>query len=138
MNDTSGWIAVSAADLRGLDAVVSAHFGRCPGFTLVRLDGRDVAEQRVVENPYAAHHAPGEVPRFLHELGATAVLSGGMGRRALEAFAEHGIAASVGHTGSAREAIEAYLASGAHSGEPCAGRHGSGPCHEDAPAGGPP
>lgn len=127
-------VAVSAADLGGLAAAVSPHFGRCAAFTVVEVAEGRVLGHRVVPNPHAASHAPGDVPAFVAGLGARVVLSGGMGHRALAAFAAHGIEASVGHEGSVGDAVASYLAQGARAGEACGGRHGpDGGCHHHAP-----
>jgi len=76
-------IAISADDSRGLDSVVSPHFGRCPYYVLVDLDGREVRQVSAVENPYHGHHQPGQVPSFINSQGVNVMLAGGMGRRAI-------------------------------------------------------
>lgn len=45
-------VAVSADDDRGLEAVVSSHFGRCPYYVLVDLEEQEVEAARVVANPF--------------------------------------------------------------------------------------
>ena len=45
-------IAISADSKNGLDSVVAAHFGRCPYFALVDMDGTEVAALTVVDNPF--------------------------------------------------------------------------------------
>ena len=118
-------IAVGTADVQGLDGAVSAHFGHCAAFTLITLDANRVVSHEVVQNPFAEHHEPGAVPGYLAGLGVDAVLSGGMGRRALALFAERGIAASTGHAGTVREAVQAWLQGGGGT-EPCPGHGGHG------------
>ncbi|MBW1881772.1 MAG: NifB/NifX family molybdenum-iron cluster-binding protein [Deltaproteobacteria bacterium] len=116
-------IAISSDDDRGLDALVNAHFGRCPHFTLVRVDGGEVLEVEVVENPHFKRHRPGEVPSFVHDLGADIVLSGGMGPRAVSLFHSHGIDVATGASGTVGEVLRAYL-DGTLSGiVPCAHDH---------------
>ena len=46
--------------------VVSAHFGRCPSFTIVDVENGEVVGKEVVENP---GHQPGFIPQFLQERG---------------------------------------------------------------------
>lgn len=102
-------IAVSVTNDAGLDALVSPHFGRCPYFTVVDVEGRTVLQVEVVANPYYASHQPGQVPGFIHNLGAQVMLSGGMGGRALDYFQRLGIEPVTGATGTAREALVRYL-----------------------------
>lgn len=83
-----------------LDSNVSEHFGRCPYYIIV--DGDDV---HAVKNPYVAH-SPGQVPEFIKSLGADVIISGGMGRRAIEIFKEMGIRALTGARGTVRDAIK--------------------------------
>lgn len=58
----------------------------------------------------APEHQPGLLPRWLHELGATVIIAGGMGQRALGLFAQNGIRVIVGAGSDEPEAIvKAYL-----------------------------
>ena len=93
-------IAVSADDRDGLDSAVSPHFGRCPFFILVDLDGCEVQDVRAVENPYYARHQPGQVPGFIDGQDVDVMLTGGMGRRAISFFEQYGIQAVTGASGS--------------------------------------
>ncbi|MBL7084654.1 MAG: NifB/NifX family molybdenum-iron cluster-binding protein [Candidatus Omnitrophica bacterium] len=81
---------------------VSAHFGRCPHFTLVDIDNGKVVKKEVVANP---GHAPGAIPQFLHKKGAEAIIAGGMGMRASGFFDELGIKTIVGISGKIDEVI---------------------------------
>jgi predicted Fe-Mo cluster-binding NifX family protein len=128
-------IAVSSEGQGGLDAPVGAHFGRCPAFTVVHVEEGRIVGHEVVVNPLAAGHEPGAVPAFLAGVGADVVLSGGMGQRAMAFFAEYGIAASPGYTGSVRRAVEAWLAGERGTGEPCTGGHDPAHHHSHGPGG---
>ncbi len=127
-------IAVSADDPRGLDSVVSPHFGRCPCFVLVDVDGCEVHEVSVVENPYYASHQPGQVPKFINQQGANVMLTGGMGRRAIDFFGQFGIEAVTGAAGTVRHALERYLGGGLEGAKPCRESvehaHGEGHDHD--------
>ena len=59
-------IAVSADKDSGLEAPVSPHFGRCPYYALVDLEGEAVTSVKTVPNPYYPDHVPGVVPEFIH------------------------------------------------------------------------
>ena len=92
--------------------LVSAHFGRCPEFTILDIDGGKVTSKEVVRNP---GHEPGRIPQFLHDKGVQLIVCGGMGMRAKMIFEELGIKSVVGVTGKVDEAA-LKLASGALEG----------------------
>jgi len=112
-------VAVSTDDGNGLDSVVSPHFGRCPYYVLVDLDGREIGQVEVVENPAHGQHQPGQVPGFINSHGADVMLAGGMGRRAIGFFQQYGIQAVTGATGTVRHALEQYLGGALEGAEPC-------------------
>ena len=122
-------IAVSTDDNNGLDSVVSPHFGRCPYYVLVDIEGQEVRRVNAVANPYYGHHQPGQVPGFIQNQGADVMLAGGMGRRAIALFQQCGIQAVTGATGSVRHALEQYLGGALQGAEPC--RESIEHAHED-------
>jgi predicted Fe-Mo cluster-binding NifX family protein len=116
-------IVVSTEDASGFEGQVSGHFGRCPFFLLANAEGYTVTVSRVVPNPYYAAHEPGQVPHFIHELGADAIIAGGMGPRAIEMFHSFGIDVATGAIGTVSEVLGAYVR-GEHRGVvPCAHDH---------------
>jgi predicted Fe-Mo cluster-binding NifX family protein len=112
-------VAVSAETKDGLDSVVSPHFGRCPYFVLVDLDGSDVQQVRAEDNPFYKQHQPGQVPGFIHSLGVSVMLTGGMGRRAILFFEDYGIVGVTGAYGTVRQSIESYLGGKLLGAAPC-------------------
>ncbi len=103
---------------------VSAHFGRCPQFTIGDIQNGLLIRKEVLRNP--GHH-PGFLPVFLHEKGVECIIAGGMGARALELFAAQGITPLLGVSGSVDDAI-AKLCKGELKGgvSSCAPRTGKG------------
>jgi len=101
---------------------VSAHFGRCPEFTIVEIENGKVAGKEVIPNP--GHH-PGFLPQFFSERGVEAIVAGGMGPRAQDLFGEMGIQTVMGVAGSVNEAIE-KIADGTIEGGESLCRPGSG------------
>lgn len=93
---------------------VSAHFGRCPEFTIVDVQDGKIAERKTIANP--GHH-PGYLPEFLSKAGVKAIVAGGMGGRALGLFAEAGIEVVVGIDGSLDEVIDQLAAGTLQGGE---------------------
>jgi predicted Fe-Mo cluster-binding NifX family protein len=112
-------IAISADDRNGLESVVSPHFGRCPHYILVDVDGHEVKTVNIVDNPYYGQHSPGVVPGFIHSQGANVMLTGGMGRRAITFFEQLGIEAVSGASGTVRRALELYLGGQLRGVQPC-------------------
>ncbi|MBL7063129.1 MAG: NifB/NifX family molybdenum-iron cluster-binding protein [Anaerolineae bacterium] len=127
-------IAVSADDNNGLDSVVSPHFGRCPYYVLVDLEGQEVKQVTAVANPYYDHHQQGQVPGFIRSQGADVMLTGGMGRRALGLFEQYGVEAVTGASGTVRYALERYLGGELRGAAPC--RKSTGHDHEAEPVAG--
>jgi predicted Fe-Mo cluster-binding NifX family protein len=112
-------IAISADDRNDLDSVVSPHFGRCPHYILVDVEGQEIKAVQAVDNPYYGQHAPGVVPGFIHSQGASVMLTGGMGGRAIAFFEQYGIEAVTGASGTVRHALERYLVGELRGAAPC-------------------
>lgn len=103
---------------------VAQHFGRCPAYTLIEINGGRAVNRTVIPNP---GHEPGFLPRYLGEKGVTCVIAGGMGPRAQNLFAEQGISTITGVTGPVEEVIETYLSGNLTPGESlCEHGHGHG------------
>lgn len=114
-------IALSTDDNQGLDAVLSYHFGRCPYYTFVDVEGTDIrGDVRSVPNPfYGSHGNPGEVPSFIKSNGARVIIAGGMGSRAIGFFKQFGIQAVTGASGRVREVLEEYINGKLSEAAPC-------------------
>ena len=82
---------------------VSAHFGRCPSYTIVDIKDGKLIKKEVVDNP---GHTTGAIPQFLHEKGVEFIIAGGMGARAVGFFDDFGIKPIVGVQGNIDEIIE--------------------------------
>lgn len=93
---------------------VSAHFGRCPAFTIAEIDKGKLVSKDILDNP--GHH-PGFLPQFLHQKGVHAIVAGGMGQRAVGLFAQAGIEVIVGVTGHVDDVIGKILAGTLEGGE---------------------
>jgi predicted Fe-Mo cluster-binding NifX family protein len=97
-------IAIPATDGR-----LHEHFGGCTQFALVQAD---TAQRKIIgiRTLAAPPHAPGLFPRWLRERDANVVIAGGIGRRALDLFAQQGIAVRAGQSGATVEELaDAYL-----------------------------
>jgi len=118
-------IALATDDNMGLDAVLSHHFGRCPYYVVVEVDNKEIKNVEAVRNPfYESHGQTGEVPSFIHSLGADVIISGGMGPKAIGFFQQLGVQAFTGASGIVRDVINNYM-----SGQ----IDGAAPCNEESP-----
>jgi predicted Fe-Mo cluster-binding NifX family protein len=102
-------IALASEDGSGLEGILSAHFGRCPFYTFVNVEGGRILESEVVKNPYFPNHEPGVIPQYIHSQKANVMIAGGMGPRAIDFFNQFGIDVATGAQGKVREVVEAYL-----------------------------
>jgi predicted Fe-Mo cluster-binding NifX family protein len=125
---------------------LSAHFGHCEQFALIEADpaSKQILNQTLLTPP---PHEPGLLPRWLHQQGVNAIIAGGMGRRALDLFAQNGIAVHAGAAGDTPDNVaKAFLNGALAGGTPTCGHdydhgyahghghgHGHG-CHDEAGA----
>jgi len=124
-------IAISVETKDGLDSVVAHHFGRCPFFALIDVEGKDVTAVEVIDNPFYSGHQPGQVPGFIKEKGADVMLSGGMGGRAIQYFHQFDIQTATGADGTVHQALAGYLGGELTGAAPCkeSVEHGHGHEH---------
>lgn len=86
------------------------HFGHCEVFTFIDVD-EETRTIKNVEEIVPPEHIPGVIPPWVAEQGATVVLAGGMGARAVQLFEMANIDVLTGCLASTpREAAEKYLA----------------------------
>lgn len=117
-------IVLAADDNRGLAGEMAQHFGRCPFYVVTRVNGeRQVESAEVRENPHAQHHEPGQIPRFIHSLGADVIISSGMGHKAISWFEQLGVEAVTGSRGQVGATLQAYLNGEIHGAAGCAHEH---------------
>ena len=86
-----------------------SHFGGAEAFALYTVDetSRTISEHRQAAPP---EHGRGVFPMWLRKQGVTTVLAGGMGPRASDIFAGHGIDVVLGAEGGDPEAmVQAFL-----------------------------
>ncbi|MGA1791786.1 MAG: P-loop NTPase, partial [bacterium] len=99
------------------DGKLAMHFGHCEQFALLDVDPatKKILKQDLLEAP---EHQPGLLPEWLKERGADVILSGGMGSRAQNLFAQNGIKVVTGASCEAPDAlVNAYLEGTLRTGE---------------------
>jgi predicted Fe-Mo cluster-binding NifX family protein len=117
-------IAFSCENDQGLQSEMSMHFGRCPHFTLVDVEGKEVKEIKVVANPAFSNHVPGVVPKFISEQNVNVMVAGGMGPKAIDMFNGFGIEVATGVGGLVENVLNAYLEGKVKGTEACKHDHG--------------
>jgi predicted Fe-Mo cluster-binding NifX family protein len=112
-------IAISSEEKNGLDSRISHHFGRCPSYILVDVEGEDVQAVQSVDNPFAQNHQPGMVPEYIHNQGVNVMISGGMGMRAISFFDQYGIDVATGADGTVQTTLDRYFKGQLGGAQPC-------------------
>jgi predicted Fe-Mo cluster-binding NifX family protein len=97
--ETTVRIAIPVAD-----GQLHGHFGGCAEYALIdaETERRMIFDTQFVAAP---PHQPGRLPLWLREQGVQAVIVGGIGRRALDIFAQHGIQVHAGRVGDSIEQL---------------------------------
>ena len=86
---------------------LTAHFGHCREFALIEVEGNEIMKKETIVPP---PHEPGVLPAWLHSLGASVIIAGGMGGRALSLFEQNGIKVVTGASaGEPEELVRSYL-----------------------------
>lgn len=89
------------------NGILDAHFGHCKFFVMTTVNNNEIiAEEKIVPPP----HEPGLLPKWLSEKGATDIVAGGMGQKAIQLFNQYKVNAFVGAPKlSAKELVNAFL-----------------------------
>ncbi len=94
---------------------LALHFGHSKEFAIIHLNDSAIQDKQVLEPP---PHEPGVLPKWLNDQGVDVVLAGGMGGRALNLFAEHGIKVLTGVPSlPPEELVSQYLANTLQTGD---------------------
>jgi len=112
-------IALACEDNQGLSGQMSQHFGRCPYYLIVDVDGHEIKKTDSVNNPYYNNHVPGMVPQFINEQAVNVMIAGGMGPRAIDMFSNLGMEVVTGAIGNVGNVLQAYLRGEISGVEPC-------------------
>lgn len=87
--------------------ILDAHFGHCRFFVLLDTeDDKIITENKVIPPP----HEPGLLPKWLSEKGATDIIAGGMGQRAIQIFNDNQVNVFTGAPQlPAKKLVEGFL-----------------------------
>ena len=101
-------IVIPAEDGNGLNARLSEHFGRAPYFIIVELEDGDISNVQVVPNESEHFGGFGRPPDRILQFRPNAVITYGMGPRALSIFQEARIAVLKANADTVKDVVEAY------------------------------
>lgn len=115
---------------------VFQHFGHTEEFKVYDIDNGKIVKSEIISSNGSGHSA---LATLLRQYTVDVLICGGIGGGAQAALTERGIELCAGASGSADEAVKAYLRgelinTGAncdhHHGEHSCGGHDNGSCHE--------
>lgn len=75
------------------NGILTAHFGHAKLFSIIDMEDDKIIDEEVLVPP---PHEPGVLPAWLHKLGATDIITGGMGQRAIQLLLNNNINVFVG------------------------------------------
>ena len=102
-------IVVPVQDESGLNALLSEHFGRAPYFAVIDLeDDGGVSSQRIIPNVSEHFGGTGRPPDRILQLQPTALITYGMGPRALRIFQDAMVAVLRANASTVKDVVSAY------------------------------
>ena len=101
-------IVIPAEDGNGLNARLSEHFGRAAYFIIVELEDGNISNVQVVPNESEHFGGFGRPPDRILQFMPNAVITYGMGPRALSIFQEARIAVLKANADTVKDVVEAY------------------------------
>ena len=112
-------IAFASNDDLGLDGMLAHHFGHCPYYVFVDLDGKEIVSVQTKKNPFLNQHIRGVVPQYLADEGADVIVSGGMGPAAIDWFKKLGVTPITTEPRKIKDILQDYVAGKLTGAEPC-------------------
>ena len=102
-------IVVPVSDERGIDAQLSQHFGRAPFYAIIDLDEEGhVIGQGTISNTSEHFGGVGLPPDRILQLKPKALITYGLGPKALRVFQNAGVAVLRTEANIVREVVRAY------------------------------
>ena len=102
-------ICFTADEKKGLESILSYHFGHCPYFVIVDIDDNVVKNVESIDNPMVESHTPGELPEYMKKQEIDVIITGGIGPKAQKYFEDFGIKTVTGSYGVLQDVLEEFL-----------------------------
>ena len=100
-------VAVAATE-KGIEGGVAGHFGNATHFVVAEMEEGKVKSTKLVKSLHAGQHVPGALPKFVKELKADVIMTGGIGPMAIKLFNDYKIKLVIGVEGKVKDALEQY------------------------------
>ena len=102
-------IVVPVSDEKGIDAQLSQHFGRAPFYVIIDLDDEGhVIGQGTIANTSEHFGGAGLPPDRILQLKPKALITYGLGSKAIKMFQDAGVAVLRTEANTVREVVNAY------------------------------
>jgi predicted Fe-Mo cluster-binding NifX family protein len=98
-------LCIPTMDDKGLDAIISEHFGKAPMYTIVDSETMEV---EVFVNESDHNGGVGSTPEHIARYGAQVVLASGAGAGAISKLKGYGMKVYVGNKGTVREIVQKW------------------------------
>ena len=102
-------LVIPVSDEKGLDSTLSQHFGRAPFYAIIDLDENGkIIGQGTIANTSEHFGGVGLPPDRIMQLKPKALVTYGLGSRALEMFQAGGVAVLRTEAESVKQVVDAY------------------------------
>jgi len=102
-------IVIPVSDEKGLDSVLSQHFGRAPFYAIIDLDEKGkIIGQGTIANTSEHFGGVGLPPDRIMQLKPKALVTYGLGSKALQMFQAGGVAVLRTEAESVKQVVDAY------------------------------
>lgn len=105
---------------------IDEHFGHAKEFIFYSVKDHEVVSSECLTPP---PHAPGVIPKFIVAQGATVIITGGMGKMAVDMLKEQGVDVILGASGNLEENLKVFLEGELSSTSSACNHHGHGHGH---------
>jgi predicted Fe-Mo cluster-binding NifX family protein len=103
-------IVVPVSEEKGIDSQLSQHFGRAPFYAFIDLDEkRQVIGQGIIANTSEHFGGVGLPPDRILQLKPSALVTYGLGSKALRIFQDAGVAVLRTEANNVREVVNSYI-----------------------------
>jgi len=103
-------IVVPVSEEKGIDSQLSQHFGRAPFYAFIDLDEkRQVIGQGTIANTSEHFGGVGLPPDRILQLKPSALVTYGLGSKALRIFQDAGVAVLRTEANNVREVVNSYI-----------------------------
>ena len=107
-----------ASDGKEMNSKITDHFGRCLYFTFVDIEDGKIKKTETKKNPYYEKHEPFKVPAFIKREGASTLITGGIGPKAIDKLNEDKICVFQSNK-KVKDAIDDFLNDKTEKAGPC-------------------